>query len=94
MRQVFGALLVVGMLVFAAGCQDEGPSSSRGTLSAQADNEICPIMNHRVNPAVATRPFEGRTVGFCCTPCVTTWDGMSDDERREALAKVMPPEAR
>lgn len=47
-------------------------------------NTVCPVMG---NPVVSDLKVDwnGKTVAFCCPPCLDEWAKMTDKERQEAL---------
>lgn len=47
-------------------------------------NTHCPVMGNEVVPDL-TVEWKGKTVAFCCPPCLDEWEKMSDDERQKAL---------
>ena len=47
-------------------------------------NTHCPIMGGKIDGKTST-DWNGKTVGFCCPPCVDEWAEMTDEERQEAL---------
>jgi hypothetical protein len=61
--------------------------------AAKVVNKTCPIMGTKIDPYNVpdrlTREFEGQKVGFCCGDCVKTWEGLSDQAKREKLVAVM-----
>ena len=78
----FLTLAFAGLLL--AGCADGGGATS--TVGA-AVNTVCPCMGGKIDGMTST-DWNGKTVGFCCPPCIETWNEMSDDERTAALAKA------
>ena len=55
---------------------------SMGTL-----NETCPLSGAAVNPDV-TADYHGQKIGFCCSDCLGTWDGWSDDRKAKYVATL------
>lgn len=68
------ALLPAAFLLMTAGLIGCGGST----------NTVCPVMG---NPVVAdlTVEWNGKTVAFCCPPCLDEWAKMTDEERQQAL---------
>ena len=51
-------------------------------------NEICPIDEHRVDPAVPRRQLAGEFLGFCSRDCVAEWDHLPLAEQHDRLEQV------
>ena len=100
----FGKTLAAGIIVtiasaFVAGCHERGSSTSQGDESTAAKkvavvNTTCPIMGSKLSPdgvvPQLTRQFQDKTVGFCCSDCLETWDKLTDEQKAAKLAAVMP----
>jgi hypothetical protein len=70
--------------ILITGCADDGGA----VVAASAPiNKVCPCMGGKVD-GTTTVDWNGKTVGFCCPPCIETWNEMSDDERTTALAEA------
>lgn len=82
MKTSISLLLSFVLLTIAAGCADGGGATA---TAGAAVNSICPIMGGKIDGATSTE-WDGKTVGFCCPPCVDEWNTMSDEEKAEALA--------
>ncbi|MEZ6129387.1 MAG: hypothetical protein R3C59_11955 [Planctomycetaceae bacterium] len=67
-----------------AGCADEGGATS---VVAASENTICPCMGGKVDGTTSVE-WNGKTIGFCCPPCVDTWNEMTDEERTAALSEA------
>ncbi len=48
-----------------------GKSEMKEASNSKIWNKVCPIMGEKVDAAVATVQYEGKTIGFCCKKCVT-----------------------
>lgn len=74
------------------GCTQEGATTESATTetsaSAEAINEHCPIMGSDVTAEGGTVEWNEQTVGFCCDGCSEKWQALSEDEKKEALAKA------
>ena len=33
-------------------------------------NAVCPVTDEKIDPAVATTSYKGKTIAFCCADCV------------------------
>ena len=74
------------------GCQDspmEAVGSGPPSASTTEVNLLCPMTGSVVVPSVATRSFEGRTVGFACRMCPGKWDKLSLADKRARLAGAL-----
>lgn len=58
----------------------------------QTFNHACPIDGDPVDPDVAVRRFENRTVGFCSEEDLLAWDELDDEEKRERIEQVLETE--
>ncbi|MBL8816937.1 MAG: hypothetical protein JNL58_12985 [Planctomyces sp.] len=47
-------------------------------------NTHCPVMGNEVVPDLTVQ-WNGKTVAFCCPPCLDEWEKMTDEERQKAL---------
>lgn len=71
-------LTIVGLLViapFAAFAQTSAPTSQPASAPASPEammNTVCPVMHEPVNPNIHIQ-YQGRTVGFCCRDCISTF---------------------
>ena len=58
-------------------------------------NARCPITGNEIDPKkvppACRRNFDDKIIGFCCTGCPKKWDKLTDDEKKESLAKAMAP---
>ena len=78
-----------------AGCNHYEKTHPKGKTPPRLKvvNSICPIMEKKVDPANVPpelmRTHRGQVVGFCCTPCLTDWDNLSDAQRQAKLDKAM-----
>ncbi len=52
-------------------------------------NAKCPVSGQAVSKAVPMRVFDGKIVGFCCGSCPTTWDNLSDADKKAKLETAM-----
>ena len=77
------ALLAAAGLLTLAGCA----TTDKADASSGAVNDICPISGRRIDANGPTVEFQGKTVGFCTSGCVSPWDKMTDRERAAFLAK-------
>ena len=71
-----GFLAVAGLSTLA-GCA----TTDKADASSGAINDICPISGRRINANGPTVEFQGKTVGFCTSGCVSPWDKMSYAEK-------------
>ena len=55
-------------------------------------NETCPIMGGDVNAKVTTQ-WKGKTVGFCCKPCIAKWNALSEEKKADKLKAATKKEA-
>lgn len=55
-----------------------------GCAETEVVNTHCPIMGGKVD-GQTTVEWNGRTVAFCCPPCLDEWAEMTDAEREAAL---------
>ena len=57
-------------------------------------NSKCPMMGGPIDPskvtAALTREFNGQTIAFCCNGCPGMWDRLTDEQKQEKVAKVLP----
>ncbi len=67
----------------AIGCSSEEPKSNQNA-SAPA-NEHCPIMGGEIDPELKTT-WNGKTVAFCCEPCLPKWEKLSEVDKARRLA--------
>ena len=51
-------------------------------------NVKCPIMGHAVKGTITTA-WHGKTIGFCCPPCVPKWEALSEPQKAKKLAASM-----
>ena len=81
--------LGLAALTFAlSGCADGGGASATVDAGdAVAENSTCPCMGGKVDGST-TVDWNGKTIGFCCPPCIDEWKEMTDEERTAALAKA------
>ena len=69
-------------------------STSSDTVAEAADekpqpvNTKCPIMGGNAKDTVTTT-WNGKTVGFCCPPCIKKWNDLSEAEKAKKLAASM-----
>ena len=88
--------LTVIMLVAIAlvGCNKGQTSGGGANAAGTVVNSKCPIMGGEIDQANIKADlvvdFDGKKVGFCCPMCGPKWAKLSDDEKKAALAKVMP----
>ena len=76
-------LAAFGLLL--SGCADGGGATA--TAGAATANQFCPVMGEAVD-GETTAEWNGKTIGFCCPPCIDEWNAMSDEERTAALAEA------
>jgi hypothetical protein len=104
----FNRCLAVCMLAaMVAGCSSNSKSASAGSVkedeaycksvkpgTVTSVNAMCVIMpEDPVDPATASRDFNGQKIGFCCPGCIGKWDKMSDTQKSAALATAMAAKA-
>ena len=65
-----------------AGCASNGSSSA-------AVNTKCPMNGEMADQAVTTE-YNGHTVAFCCSKCVTAWGNLDDSQKQAKLEGAMP----
>jgi hypothetical protein len=75
-----GLLTVEGLLTLT-GCA----TTDKADVSSGAVNDICPISGRRIDANGPTVEFQGKTVGFCTSGCVSPWDKMSYAEKNAFL---------
>ena len=75
-----GLLAAAGLLALA-GCA----TTDKADASSGAVNDICPISGRRIDANGPTVEFQGKTVGFCTSGCVSPWDKMSYAEKNAFL---------
>ena len=51
-------------------------------------NAKCPIMGGEAKGTVTTE-WHGKTIGFCCPPCIPKWDALSEPQKAKKLAASM-----
>ena len=75
-----------------------GPALSareRGPKHTPVVNAKCPITGNEIDPEkvppACRRNFDDKIIGFCCTGCPKKWDKLTDEEKKESLAKAMAP---
>lgn len=78
---LFALLLPLAAIV---GCADGGGATA---AAGAAVNTVCPCMGGKIDGKTSVE-WNGQTVGFCCPPCIDTWNEMSDEERTKALAEA------
>lgn len=59
-------------------------------------NTHCPVQtDHAIRRGMVSQEYavehRGRMIGMCCGDCVDYWKNLTDEERDELVAKVMPP---
>jgi len=79
-----GTLALAFFSMAIAGCADGGGATS--TVTA-AENAVCPCMGGEVDGTTSVE-WDGKTIGFCCPPCIDSWNEMTDDERTAALEEA------
>ncbi len=87
----FTKVVLLGTLFLVAGCTDtDAPTASD---SAQTDsppvtlaNTHCPVSGGKAKDTI-TVEWDGKTVGFCCAPCIADWEKLSDEEKAAKLAE-------
>jgi hypothetical protein len=84
-------------ILLLPGCKAESETSGpavKAQESGKVVNVRCPIMDTKIDPQKVpeslTRMHKGKKVGFCCAGCPAAWDKLSDAEKDDKLAKVMP----
>ncbi|MCC6676606.1 MAG: hypothetical protein IT436_05635 [Phycisphaerales bacterium] len=89
----------LGMMVCAAvlaaamaGCSSEQKTTAKAETKAEAPaamsvNKTCPIGGHAA-VASKTVAYKGKTIGFCCSDCIESFNGMSEAEKDAVLAKA------
>ena len=80
-------LLPFAVILCAAafvGCAEESAVTASASTPA---NKICPMMGGKVDGRT-TVEWNGKTIGFCCPPCIDEWATMTDEERTKALAEA------
>ena len=83
-RMAACAMIFAGALT---GCNNDKKHAEAASDKAMVmANTKCPYSGAPVNMSV-TRPYHGKTVGFCCADCEKKWDKASDAERDAMLAK-------
>ena len=86
------ALVTAGGLLGAA--EMSAASVHPATAAETADekpqpvNAKCPIMGGNAKDTVTTT-WNGKTVGFCCPPCIKKWNDLSEAEKAKKLAASM-----
>ena len=75
-----GFLAAAGLWALA-GCA----TTDKADASSGAVNDICPISGRRIDANGPTVEFQGKTVGFCTSGCVSPWDKMSYAEKNAFL---------
>jgi hypothetical protein len=78
------AIVSAAMLLFAA-CHST-PSSSAGMTAANAK---CPMKGEALEPGCPTCDYNGQKIGFCCTTCMKTFNGLSDNDKKTKVAASM-----
>lgn len=98
-----GCLAVCMLAAFVGGCSSSTKSASAGAVqedeaycksvkpgTVTSVNAMCVMMHEDpVDPATASREFNGQKIGFCCPGCIGKWDKLNDTEKSAALAKAM-----
>lgn len=81
--------LGLAALTFAlSGCADGGGASATVDAGqAVPENSTCPCMGGKVDGSTNVE-WNGKTIGFCCPPCIDEWNEMTDEERTAALAEA------
>jgi len=80
------ALLIAAALPIAA-CNST-PKASQNAANMGVLNSKCPIMpDHPVDPAVIVGHGQGK-VAFCCKGCIGKWNGLTDSQKADMLAKA------
>ncbi len=90
-RTLASAAVIAGLSLCLAACKSEEKKADTGGSELQksaAFNTICPVSREAIDPAVPTRQYAGKTVGFCCTHCEAKWDKASVADRDAMLAKI------
>ena len=86
------ALMTVGGLLGSVGLA--AASTPSDTVAEASDekpqpvNAKCPIMGGKAKDTVTTT-WNGKTVGFCCPPCIKKWNDLSEAEKAKKLAASM-----
>ena len=57
-------------------------------VAAKPVNAKCPIMGGKAKGAVSTM-WHGKTVGFCCPPCIPKWEALTEAQKARKLAASM-----
>ena len=94
LRDMFSVVAVATLaLLWLGGC---GPSKTGdmavgNSPAGQTANLVCPMTGKvvAVGTAGATRTFDGKVVGFCCTNCPAEWDKLSEADKKAKLSAAM-----
>jgi len=85
-------IVMLGALLFCAGCGDGGDSTAdamEGAVAAGFLNTMCPIMGDEIDTEEGgSVEYEGQKIGFCCPKCGDKFGAMDDAGKVAALAKV------
>ena len=87
MKRSMSTFATVGLFLLLSGCASTG---NPPTSSPAAVNTKCPVTGKSVDTTIATTDFRGNTVGFCCSRCIATWNGLTEADRQAKLTAAMP----
>jgi len=90
------SLCVVALLV--EGCKKEEKAKPVPTTkpAAKVVNSRCPMLDTDIDRAKVADDliveYKGKKLGLCCAGCKAKWDKLTDAQKDEGLAKVLPAE--
>lgn len=89
MKMGMVGIVCAAVLLSAAGCQSEQKASSEQPqeVAAMSVNKTCPIGGHKA-VASKTVAYKGKTIGFCCSDCIESFNEMTEAEKDAVLAKA------
>jgi hypothetical protein len=70
-----------------------GAATEPADADAGVVNTRCPMMGTEIDPENVpenlTRPYKGKTIGFCCGGCPQAWDRLSDEQKTAKLSNLL-----
>jgi len=69
MKQVACLVVACCLLVCVSGAFAADPKKP-DDKKPKPVNTLCPVTDEKVDPAVQTAQYKGKTVGFCCPDCI------------------------
>ncbi len=97
--RIGGTIALAAAVLAMAGCAGTSSTTTAPATRVAAqrvpqpppfENAMCPISGLPAQPDVPVVNYEGHRIGFCCKACKTPWDLMSDDQKRDLVANVLP----